>query len=500
MQQNPFLSDLAFRIAQASDRAVSLNQLIERWLSVPAPLPPWFLWTFLSLVQHRRRHEFVADAVRAQLNGDLAVIANCGALGHPPGDQRGLLPGNVDWEFYFHGRGCCLTNRHTAESIDVDFFDDSADWLDPWFYRTYLESLRTPALWERRVLQLHPSIETVELAFRDLTGAGVLEKHSERQPVRIVGDYEPLLALLDQFEQVFEGEDGDRRIAAALGDWLWLSKLKGCESSQQIEQLADQMRRSRIVRLTEHFDSGQHRSMALRGLSEVQDPRLPEHLRRVLQESPSGLIVEALEIIEERSVAEWAEPILALSRRTDPNGDIPRPAIWLKCMELLFPMNSPSQELIRRLSKAGPGCCAEAAVLALEHAPGCALELFRQALRSRIPHSRIVASAVLTIIDQPWSRRELAKVLVESNEQDRTAECRAALMETHSADSHGLVRRWEERNPHEPEVGEWITMGELRLRGMSQRIQFEMEQWHDRVLPLRSVEPKEPRRWQWPWA
>jgi len=143
---------------------------------------------------------------------------------------------------------------------------------------------------------------------------------------------------------------------------------------------------------------------------------------------------------------------------------------------------------------------AEAAVLALEYEPDCALKLLRQALRSSIPYSRIVGSAVLAIIDQPWSRRELAKVLEESDDQERTAECRAALLETHSADSHELVRRWEERNPHEPEVGEWITMGELSLRGMSHRIQFEMEQWHDRVLPLRSVEPKEPQRRRWPWA
>jgi hypothetical protein len=35
-----------------------------------------------------------------------------------------------EWEYYFHGKGCCLTHRVTGEEIDVDFFDDSAEYFD----------------------------------------------------------------------------------------------------------------------------------------------------------------------------------------------------------------------------------------------------------------------------------------------------------------------------------------------------------------------------------
>jgi hypothetical protein len=145
----------------------------------------------------------------------------------------------------------------------------------------------------------------------------------------------------------------------------------------------------------------------------------------------------------------------------------------------------------------------EACLLALEHAPQFALPLIRRALCSRVPANRAEVAAVLALIDRPWSRRELIANLERFDEQEMTADCRAALLECHDGEAHRLVRQWEERNPHEPEAptfleigdrqyGPCISMGEMMLRNRAQHIRHEMEQIHDRVMKLRDVIPPEP--------
>ncbi len=105
--------------------------------------------------------------------------------------------------------------------------------------------------------------------------------------------------------------------------------------------------------------------------------------------------------------------------------------------------------------------------------------------------NRIVAAAILAILDQPWSRKELIRVLEHSTEQLPTAECRSALTETHDETAHRIVAQWEELNPREPEVGKWISGDEMTLRHSDETIRWEMAEWHDRVLPLRHVTPND---------
>ena len=139
----------------------------------------------------------------------------------------------------------------------------------------------------------------------------------------------------------------------------------------------------------------------------------------------------------------------------------------------------------------------------MEYAPELALMLFRRAVRSEIPYNRTTAAATLAILDEPWSRAELMAILRESEDQVATADCRAALMLTHNAEAHQLVKNWEARNPHEPEAGPFISMAEMSLQSCDVYLQYEMEKLHDRVLPLRGQPPPEPSeeqpQWWWPF-
>jgi hypothetical protein len=133
------------------------------------------------------------------------------------------------------------------------------------------------------------------------------------------------------------------------------------------------------------------------------------------------------------------------------------------------------EEVLATLPRAGGYELGEACLLALEHAPGLALPLIRRALCSGVPANRTTVAAILALIDRPWSRRELLAKLQTFDDQGRTADCRAALLECHDGEAHRAVRDWEERNPHEPEAptflrvgdreyGPCISMGEMMLR------------------------------------
>src|SRR5262245_42754394 len=112
---------------------------------------PWETWTLIGLLRHRERQYWVRDIVNTRLRGDPSALAGLGALGHPEGvKQSGSVPGMPEWEYYFHGCGCCLTHKVTGEDIDVDFWDDTADYFDTFFYTKFLESLRSPEAPEAR--------------------------------------------------------------------------------------------------------------------------------------------------------------------------------------------------------------------------------------------------------------------------------------------------------------------------------------------------------------
>jgi hypothetical protein len=159
-----------------------------------------------------------------------------------------------------------------------------------------------------------------------------------------------------------------------------------------------------------------------------------------------------------------------------------------------------------------PACSgsAEACLLALEYAPELVLRMIRQALRSGIPANRTAIAAILALIDRPWSRSEMLAALANSDEQELTVDCRAALLECRDEEAHRAVRAWEERNPHEPAApsfikigdrrfGPCISMGEMMVRNRAIHVRYEMEKLHDRVMKVRNYIPPEPSAAGRPW-
>ncbi|MHB1559052.1 MAG: DUF6896 domain-containing protein [Isosphaeraceae bacterium] len=479
-----------------------------RALPAAGELPsPWLTWTLIGLVRHRRRQLWVAEVVTGRLGGDLMAIARMGAMGHPPDvPQRGLVPGLTEWEYFFHGAGCCLTHRGTGQDIDVDFFEDSGEYFDEFFYHNFLRSLRHPEPPEARLIELHPSFKPIGLAVGSLLESGVLVTREGREshPFRVAE------WVLDQEEAIdafcTSWDDPGRRLwsAAVAGDWPAAHALAVERGERKLIELtagrAEACRSSRRRELLDYWVDERRRSEALMALDDLGAEGLDEILSQALKGPIGGEISRALDIIERRDDPAWCPSVLDLFRRLNPGGELPQPFLWSRCQRVLLRHGYCADEVRASLSLADGNSLGEAALLALEHDPARALPLFRRALRSHIPAVRTTAAAVLALVDRPWSRREMLAVLGETDDQEATADCRAALLECHDEEARQAVEAWERANPHEPEPGPWITMKEMMLRNRPESVRWEMTKRHDRVMKVRDREPGEsasPGRTAW---
>jgi hypothetical protein len=440
---------------------------------------PWITWTLIGLVRHRRRQLEVGAIVSDTLRS---------LPGHP---RTGLVPGRTDWEFTFHGRGCCLTHRATGETIDVDFYEPTGEYIDTWFYIRYLESLRHPEPPEARLIALVPSLEPIGLSVAELIAAGALVPHEDVRHVYRVApevlEHEEAIAALS----ALWGESARRPwIAALIGDWPAAHEAALAFGDSGLAALCagraaacKELRWRDLLERGESDDSGD----VLLALDDAGAPCMEEQLERALDRTPGGTTARALTLIERRGDAAWCPSLRRLLHRLDPRRELPEPSLWVKCLGFLLRYDPCREDPRAALLGAQGVAIAEAGLLALEHAPEHALSLFRRALRSEIPLNRIEAAAALALINRPWSRRELLAVLRDSHDAEATAECRAALQECPDAEAHSAVAAWEQGHPlpPEPEPGRPMTIRECLIGSCPERVQRQMSRMHDRVRALR---------------
>jgi hypothetical protein len=195
----------------------------------------------------------------------------------------------------------------------------------------------------------------------------------------------------------------------------------------------------------------------LHALADLGAADLDQCLTDVLSGPPTGATSTALDIIGKQDDPRWCPPHLySLFRRTDPAQQAPSPHIWMTSLRLLLRHGHNTADVTAALPRAAGTEIGEAVLLALEHAPELALPLIRKGLFADIPINRIEVAAILAVINKPWSRRELLGALSASDDQEKTADARAALVETGDEEAQKAVLAREERNPHENEAGSYL--------------------------------------------
>lgn len=473
--------------------------------SLPAPstLPsPWLTWLMIGLFRHRERQAWVKSVVIHRLQADIEAISSHGYSGHPSHlKPTGTVPGMSDWEYDFHGIGCRLSHKVSGEEIDVDFRADSAEYFDEYFYSNYLKSLRMPEPPEQRLLSLYPSTRTIRLAFEALREAEILIPFSDQSQnaLRLTDELMRFDSVIESVCRSWEDPANTIWLAAIIGDWPAADDAAAeCPEVQQITaplaQQCRQIRRNQLLRVTGHSTSD-----VLFGLVELDGGRA--ELVAALQGPPTSVMSAAIKIIETQPDPTWIPLVHAAFLRLNPAGSPPEPHIWMSALKLLLAMGLDKSEVCRRLPEADGGQIGEAVLLSLEHAPEYAIPLIRRGLSSHIPQSRLTVAATLSVIARPWSIREMLSILNSCEDQEMTAEVRAALTELCDTELDKAVQAWERANPHESEPGihyeedgrvhgPFQSMAEHMLQSIPSFVRYEMASLHDRVIKLRDVDPR----------
>ncbi|MHC5538207.1 hypothetical protein ACYOEI_08260 [Singulisphaera rosea] len=294
-------------------------------------------------------------------------------------------------------------------------------------------------------------------------------------------------------------------LSSLIGDWPAADEAAAGQPDLTVltAPRANVCRELRGERLKRELAAQNQGADALWALADLGAVDLKQCLEEALRKPPSGQTLAALSIIEHQNNPRWYDPVFALFSYLDPTSQHPHPHLWMKSLKYLLEHGHRTGELIAALPKVDGSEIGEAVLVALEYAPELALPLVRRGLIDDIPRNRTMVAAILALVAKPWSRQELMAALHASDDQHRTADVRAALLELGDDEAQNAVLAWEEQNPHEKGDGSYLdlegkrfgpfyTLDELSLKDRAERIRYEMDALHDRVMKVKHVIPPEP--------
>lgn len=322
---------------------------------------PWLGWLMVCLARQRVRQDWLREVARTRLQ---EVVGWSGEVPDLPG-----------WAFEFHGVGLCLSGPG-GEVLDCSLEHEG---IDPWFFARRVLWLDPPPPPEAELRRYFPAADLLVAALRPLRTAGYL-----------VGEH--AVALRPDW-QTAAGE-----VAAHVGPWPFR---EGDFAAFLVELVKD-----RAVA----------RSCLGEALPLLDPPRRTALCRQVLQgpvDAATGHAVNAL-----GDLPEGLPDVLALTRRLDPQQHHPYTACCVARYLLSRGRPAEAIALVARFAAVevvegyfGNPMDDEYAFLLLEGAPEHALPYVRKALRSRIPAAVANMAALLSLLDRPWTRRELLAAL-----------------------------------------------------------------------------------------
>ena len=191
-------------------------------------LEHWSLWTLASLARHVERQKWVGYVVETRLRGDLAQLGAAGAFGHPEKlPQSGDVPDLPEWEYFFHGKGCCLTHKEKATRIDVDFTGDGkSDAIDRYFYSDFLDSSEATELPELLISKNPPFRNVWHVDIDRLGAAGCVDPQHQVRLTHLGKEIaERISPLIERLNELFLLDTESARlarvyVAVCLGDFV----------------------------------------------------------------------------------------------------------------------------------------------------------------------------------------------------------------------------------------------------------------------------------------
>jgi hypothetical protein len=442
----------------------------------PLPMSPLAAWVVLEVVLHEERQKWVTRVARTELADrfeDLSGIDPLDAF------HDGIVPGMPEWNYTIRDGYCCLTDRVSGQTIQVNL-DDPGE-INSEYFTNYLLSLTSLSFVEFRIISFGPDDELIKSAFTELVKLGLLKSDDPMSmTVRLTPRIRKWRKQIVQLNDKCGSKEGTAQAAAALGDWRLVQKLAG--DADGVNQLVERHLGAQAHRFMELLKHPETAIDGLYGLIELDVPEARAALKDAFSGSNQELFYAAISIATSLVGEDWTTEISQALRALKSDGEDIEADNWGACARYLLQRGCRTAEIregLRQSSRRG-----RAALLAHEFYTEIALELYRTALRSESHDDRATASAIFVILNQAWCHAELQDVLNESDDEAATQECRSALNALPHAELHEFVLEWEARNLSEPDSGSARTIEHKRVADRD--LQNRIEELHDRVLPLRN--------------
>jgi len=426
MEPNLFL-DLDRIVAVANTAVKSEAAFLDAFSSMrnapAASLNATALWVLICYYRHLQRQEWVADIVASVLGGDLDALGTWGALAHPEGQPpSGMVPGQPQWSYHFHGRGCCLTHENGTK-VDVDFNAGRAEVIDPWFYLRFLQTLPSPPLPESRLIRCEPMAWFWLSELPRLRLAGYLTgdylasftTHGRRAGAVLGGVAAKLEEEQDPWQKAI--------LAAALNDFgLALNLLpEGSEAAACVAVTFEERLRARAAALEARVDIRSHEEQGARNYlyekAEMGRSYVEEDCRKALTRRPIDRgVTFALQLIESWADSRFEQDLLKLLESCGGHAD-PAPLARSFCCRILMGYYHPDllpatarNALLKALNREGRADAAEHAFLLYLLDKQAGLTALRRCLSHEAPNARYEACGALALIGSAEAMRVLKEV------------------------------------------------------------------------------------------
>lgn len=520
-----FSEQVAAALARVADGVTIADVEEAVHLALLPGTPPQEIWALVAFIRHERRQVWLGGIVESRLRGSGIDLARRGAFGHPEDiPQKGEVPGEVGWRYFFHGRGCEFTGPD-GTSIDVDFADDgSALEIDPYFVDHFLKTCGNPG-WCERQLRYPAKLESAwHFELSSLDQAGLIQgKHrfrltdEGRNRARAI---EPLVEVLDDGHGLARAY-----LLARLGDYVSaLEILRQMEAPTNfLKSCVDQQRRQRFQALVSvvHGSDKWKAMDALAALSVFEkDVAFPEVQRAFAQRPVTGLNHKALAVLSRwdgkdvdeclfqnlgeltytslgTRIKQWLRPVASPA----PAEDQPRLGLIVgivrRLLEVLKPREVSVQRRMRLVQALATNCRAvddTAGFLLFLLDPKAGRQRLVFNLTNPIPSPRSGAACFLAIIGDDWCLAALVRAAEGDPERGgHEAACALSLLGTEKARAE--VERWNRRHDgyEEAEGSEmeldgrkfrtW-SMEEIMRSDLRQHLSYNYQQAKEEYGPL----------------
>lgn len=412
------------------------------------PGDAWERRLLVALSDHLPRQRWVAGIVERHLSGSPNLLASDGAFGHPEAvPQSGNVPGFDGWSYFFHGCGCCLTNRD-GTTLDVDFDEHGAEGIDPFFYQRFLES--SPALTGLETLLR--SVEPLDAWMADLDGLRELGLIEGAHRVRLTSLGGRWAEALGPALREMAAADPERRrhLAMILADDSAAADAGAVVDDALTARTRDAIA-ARAAKLVTAI-AKERRAPALAALASLGRERAEGTLMQTISDGPiDALVARAVRLIIAFRDPSFDHALLSLAKRAS-SAQAPAPFIRAQTIEAVLSryrantlpeaLKGQALQLLRVEGYSSEAVFARWLFL-LEPAEG--LARLSRALHHKIPIVRQEAAACLAVL----GTSDAAAILRAAG----TEEARAALAVLRGVDAEpgpepiGEMTEWHGRPP-----------------------------------------------------